>query len=388
MLSLKRYMFGGKRKTNKRNRKTKTKKITTKTLNNLLRPYIFTNPLKTDILTNSKQIGPKEYGDLSLKLFNSNNGKVYKRESDKIIKNAKNGLGKLILYMNFKSHNILNKEKRAKLYNIISKYNPDIICLSEALLPVSIKNNKLASGKATVVEISGIKDDTISQPYKAATEFAIKKKADYGEDGMNVKGGWKSFFIGEGYKYIVFGNPSECPWGENWGNCIITKMKPDDAYVLQMKSYGKKSFNEPESRCLVSIKIGDELICTTHLENRIAESRQKQTKEIINFLKKQKKNFKKITLVADLNAVNKESYTKEELKILKLLNFGQIPVPSDSVDIINNSGLIGSKPINTGQKYESLFQKCVSHCYSTTYKKSCMVFTDATDFDHQAICVW
>ena len=76
------------------------------------------------------------------------------------------------------------------------------------------------------------------------------------------------------------------------------------------------------------------------------------------------------------------------MKILCLLNFNKQPVPTDTVDILNKSNLIGNKPINTGQKYESLFQKCVTHAYSTKYKKTIMVFTDATDFDHQPLFIW
>ena len=49
---------------------------------------------------------------------------------------------------------------------------------------------------------------------------------------------------------------------------------------------------------------------------------------------------------------------------------------------------MGSSPINTGQKYESLYQKCVSHVYSTKYRNNVMVLTDATGLDHQPLFVW
>ena len=153
-----------------------------------------------------------------------------------------------------------------------------------------------------------------------------------------------------------------------------------------MGSYGKKSFDAPESRCLVSIELDNECFCTTHLENHIEGSRIKQANEIVKFIKKM--NMKHHTLIGDLNAVNEASYTKPELKILKELNFGKKDVPTDVIDIFNKSGLIGKNPVNTGQKYESLFQKCVSHAYSTKYKNSCMIFTDVTDFDHQPIVIW
>lgn len=63
-------------------------------------------------------------------------------------------------------------------------------------------------------------------------------------------------------------------------------------------------------------------------------------------------------------------------------------MPFDAVNLLNKSKLIGSKPINTGQKYESLYQKCVTHVYSTKYKNNVMVLTDATDLDHQPIFIW
>ena len=190
-------------------------------------------------------------------------------------KNSKN----LILYMNFKSHNILEDKGRSKLYSIIKSYNPNIICLSEALLPISINNNKKSFGthKAVIVDINDINDDTIVQPYKAADKFSEKKLKDY--NGIkSVKDKWTSFFLKRGYKYIVFSNPYECPWGENWGNCIITKEKPLDAYVLQMNSYGKTAFEKPESRSAVAVKINNEFICSTHLDNSLDKCRIKQSK--------------------------------------------------------------------------------------------------------------
>jgi hypothetical protein len=290
----------------------------------------------------------------------------------------------LILYMNFKSHNILEDNRRSKLYSIIKTYKPNIICLSEALLPISIYNNKKSYGthKASIVEINDILDDNILQPYKASKKFSEKKMSDY--NGIkSVRDKWRSFFSKNGYKYIVFANPYECPWGENWGNCIITKEKPLDAYVLQMGSYGKESFDEPESRSAVAIKMNNEFICSTHLENNNDKCRIKQAKELIKFIKK----FRNVTLVGDLNSVNLKSYTKEELKILELLNVKSKKVPNEVINIINKSNIFG-KPINSGQKYESLYQKCVTHVYSKMYKHSVMIFTDATDFDHQPIFIY
>ena len=97
-----------------------------------------------------------------------------------------------------------------------------------------------------------------------------EKKLKENNGILSIQNIWKSFFIENGYNYIVFGNPTECPWGSNWGNCIITKDKPLEAYILQMKSYGKEVFDAAESRNMILIKIDKiipEYICTTHLDN-------------------------------------------------------------------------------------------------------------------------
>ena len=89
----------------------------------------------------------------------------YRKLSKTLVKSQK----KLILYMNFKSHNILDTTKRNQLFNIIKNYKPDIICLSEALLPISINNNKKKFGTymADIVQIDTIVNDIITQPYKS-----------------------------------------------------------------------------------------------------------------------------------------------------------------------------------------------------------------------------
>ena len=359
-------------------------KLSHKKMNNLIKPLVFMDPIKKSILKSNKLLTHKEYLRLCRKLFNSRDGRKYRMLTHNIIKTQSKNSKNLILYMNFKSHNILEDKGRSKLYSIIKSYNPNIICLSEALLPISINNNKKSFGthKAVIVDINNINDDTILQPYKAADKFSDKKLRDY--NGIkSVKDKWSSFLLKRGYKYIVFSNPYECPWGENWGNCIITKEKPLDAYVLQMGSYGKIAFEKPESRSAVAIKINNEFICSTHLDNSLDKCRIKQSKELIKFIKK----LKNVTLLGDLNSLNSKSYTKEELKILQLLNINSKKVPTDAVELINKSGIF-VKPLNTGQKYESLFQKCVTHVYSKIYKNSVMIFTDATGFDHQPIFVF
>jgi hypothetical protein len=362
-------------------------------LNNLIKPLIFNNPLKNFITNHKQTFTPQEYITISETLYESQNGKTYRLLSSNILKNNSKDAENLILYMNFKSHNILDDSKREKLFNIIDIYNPNVICLSEALLPNKIYNNKNPkTNTAKIVSISSIKDDTITQPFKASKLFTEKKMKD-NNGTKNIKNKWKSFFLKHGYNYIVFANPTECPWGENWGNCIITKDKPLDAQVLQMGSYGKEIFGAPESRSLIMIKINEqnpEYICSTQLNDRDdisnKNTRLNQAKEIITFLKKIKS--KNITLVGDLNSANKASYTESEFKILKLLNLNQNPIPTATINLFNKSNLFGKLPINTYQKTESIYQKCVTHVYSNKYKNCIMIFTDATEFDHQPLFVW
>ena len=378
------------KKSSKKSPKISNTNIST---NNFLEPLIFSSPLKNYILHKNMTFTPQEYITISDILYTSDVGKNYRLISSNLLKSASKVAERIILYMNFKSHNILEDDKRKKLYDIIKLYNPNIICLSEALLPNSIYNNKNPdSNIAKIVDINSIIDDTISQPYKASKKFA-EKKINVNKGVISIKNKWKSFFIEQGYNYIIFANPTQCPWGENWGNCIITKDKPLEAYVLQMDSYGKEIFDAPESRSMVAIKINEktpEYICSTQLNDRDDKLnknvRLNQAKEIIEFIKKMK--WENITLVGDLNSINKKSYTTLELKILQLLNINQNPIPTATIDLFNKSNIAGKLPINTGQKYECIYQKCVTHAYSTKYKNTLMIFTDATDFDHQPLFIW
>ena len=351
-----------------------------------IEPFIFKDLFYNYILNNENINIKLDYNKLANLFYESITVKYYNNLSENLILNNVNYDKNLILYMNFKSHNILINENREKMYNIIKKFNPNIICLSEALVPITINNNKYKSAK--LVKLDTIENDIIIHPYKSAKEFEEKKIKQNGKI-LEKKNIWKNFFINNGFKYILFATPTNCPWGENWGNCIILKNKPDFVDVLQMKSYGKTVFNVEESRNMIICKINNEYICTTHLDNNNNNSRINQTKEIIKYIKNL--NIKKneyITLLGDLNAINKKSYNKDELKILKLLNFNKDKVPTDAVDLLNSSKLIGTKPINTGQKYESLYQKCVTHVYSTKYKNNVMIISDATDLDHQPIFIW
>ena len=354
-----------------------------------LEPFIFKEMYSNYILDNTNINIKLDYNELAKIFYESEEVKYYNSLSQSLILDNVDYEKNLILYMNFKAHNILIKNNRDKMYNLIKKFKPNILCLSEALMPININNNKTRLNKnIKLVNINSLKDDTIISPYKSSKEFEKKKLKQNGKLLTDSKI-WKTFFIENGFKYILFANPTECPWGENWGNCIILKNKPDLVDVLQMKSYGKTAFGVEESRNMVICKINNEYICTTHLDNNNSKSRINQTKEIIKYIKNLKlKRNEYITLVGDLNAINKKTYTIRELKILELFNLNKLKIPTDSVDLLNNSKLLNNKPINTGQKYESLYQKCVTHAYSTRYKNNVMVITDATDLDHQPLFIW
>lgn len=323
-----------------------------------------------------------------------------------------------LLFMNFKSHNIFNQKSREKLFNIINTTQPPYICLTEALVPTKIAENTEKSSIIQKLEDLS-NDDIVLQPYNANKLFTTKKKEQHAResnenrnDGITIEDGikkltgkWIKDFITAGYRYIVFGNPTRCPYGKNWGNCIITKEKPGLAKIIHMTSFkkhdGSNKFvekNDIESRCLIHITISGHDILCTHLEDKDDKVRAEQTKEIFcyintNILLKTDDlpntddlpKTKKITLVGDLNAINRQSYNTREIQLLTKLNEGEKPLPFKTIDLLNELNIGLGIPLNTNQKYESLYQKCVSHAYSNMYTTSLMIFTDATEFDHQPL---
>jgi hypothetical protein len=345
-----------------------------------------------------------------------------------------------LLFINFKSYEILNKDHREKFFKIITETSPDYICLTEALVPTKFTDDNLVIRNLNEYRLH----DKIEHPMSdSETKFAEFKRSLYmnektkrkytKEDDTNISidelgnvvlnNVWINFFVDNGYNFIIFGNPTVCPYGKNWGNCIISKKEPKSGNIVQLKSLKKHkkpndlvNENDIESRCMVHITMdeyGEEhhIICT-HLDDSDAVVRTKQTEQIIDYMKELPKG--KITLVGDLNAINSSSYTEQELLLLNKLSING-PVPTDAVDKFNkffepqvtlNKGqklsITSSLPtdavdnfnkffepqvtlINKGQKYESAFQKCVSHGYSNTYTHSLLIFTDATTFDHQPL---
>ena len=386
------------------------------------------------------------YLDLCSKLFESSPYYKIERIYDRIypIECKINNLYKnRLLFINFKSYEILNKDHREKFFKIITETSPDYICLTEALVPTYFVNpiTHPPNTKHTNVHFTLNKDtnDIVEHPLKRGFEnmvddkphpmktsyslFAETKKNAYKDvdsdqrkliqnDGdieiddlgnVTLTNVWIKFFVDNGYNYLSFGNPTYCPYGENWGNCIISKKEPITSNIFQMESrkihdnpdsnlVRKRlvSFKTEESRCMVHITMDEygehhHIICT-HLEDSDTSVREDQVDEIINYISN--KNLQgKITLVGDLNAINSSAYTKSELMLLTKLSITRT-LPTDAVKKFNKF-FEDFDPevtlINRKQKYESLFQKCVSHGYSNTYTDSLLIFTDATTFDHQPL---
>jgi len=312
-----------------------------------------------------------------------------------------------LLFMNFKSFEILNKDHREKFFKIITETSPDIICLTEALVPTTFTEYNITDLNDYLT------DDRIEHPMSdSKTKFAEFKRMlyktektnrkyteeddpdiDIDENGnVSLNNVWTNFFVNKGYNSIIFGNPTDCPYGKNWGNCIISKRKPTSCNIIQLDSrkIHKKTTdlvdkNDVESRCMIHITMDEHHILCTHLDDSDSDVRIKQTEQIIEYIKKLPKG--KITLVGDLNAINSSSYSESELMLLNKLSING-PLPTDAVDKFNKF-FKAFEPqvtlINKGQKYESAFQKCVSHGYSNTYTHSLLIFTDATAFDHQPL---
>ena len=358
-----------------------------------------------------------DYDEMCRKMYSSQPGQQYKQAVFALLKQYKS---LPLLYMNFKSQNILNRnsnsqvtKSREKMFDLITTLSPDItpdiICLSEALVPDELhvpvrelrhfsKSIPVKIEELCIKEISKIQNDTITQPFHAAPEFTAKKNAQYkkngGKETCSVGRVWKNFFA-QSYKFIVFCSPEHCPWGVNWGNCVISKCEPISATGIHLPAGKKCNFGVLESRCAILLEFHDEFICTVHLEDREEDVRTQQTSSLIKILNKivgesGKNRKKKLTLCGDLNSINKRSYTQLELSILtaNLQNKNQ-KLPFDAIDQLSRELFDNELPLNTGQMYDSKFQKCVTHVFSDnkTYTDTVMPLTDATDHDHQPCVV-
>ena len=340
-----------------------------------------------------KRFTPQEFYELIRALYASPYAQQYIQYVDRLLTSVTPSIP--LMYMNFKSHNVLQRESRSKMFAIVARYSPTTLCLSEALVPIALAHttHRRNSSSVAVVALEDIDDDVIVQPFKSSLAFAEKKMKEYGGAPKTVRGVWKSFFLKQGYQYVVFASPADSPFGRNWGNCILTKMAVHNARALHLPSYGKMSFSAKESRCAVWVDLANgDSICTVHLDNLNDDRhiRFRQTRKLVERLQRRPFTRPHLTLCGDLNALHAPSYTTQEWKTLeRLAHPAGTALPTDAVRMLNRSRIFRpARPLNAGQKFESLFQKCVTHVYSNRYKHAAMQFTDATDFDHQPVFVW
>ena len=328
-----------------------------------------------------------QYYDMCKKLFESQKGRAYIGRVDRLLLQQP---FLPLMYMNFKSHNILSETARDKMFGLIARYQPSTMCLSEALVPIALAHKAHRRNKTVPIRrLDTLNDDVIVQPYRASHEFTEKKMTQYGGKAKRASNVWLSFFKALGYEYVVFASPADCPFGANWGNCVVTKRKPEWAHAIHLPSYGKLSMGAKESRCAIIVKFEGSTLVTVHLDNLNDDRRirARQAKKLVKTLQRLERN---ITLCGDLNALYKESYSDDEWNVLGLLAHPSgARLPVDAVALLNKSRIFNNaQPLNAGQKYECLAQTCVTHVYSNTFHNTAMQFTDATDFDHQPIFVW
>lgn len=88
--------------------------------------------------------------------------------------------------------------------------------------------------------------------------FAKRKLGHYGGEPKVMRGGWFEGFIQLGFEWVVFLSPTHCPYGANWGNCIVMKHKPDEVRCGHLKGEGcvqfKQVWDAQESRCYVGVR--------------------------------------------------------------------------------------------------------------------------------------
>eukprot|EP00937_MAST-01D_sp_MAST-1D-sp2_P004139 g4139.t1 len=300
--------------------------------------------------------------------------------------------GKRLMYMNFKSHNILVDEKAVEMFRIVELTGADTVCLSEALVPSDI-----AERHGELIELRGDAASHIVQPYDGEKQnifanFKGKKEGDYADAGGKKASefAWEASFYQLGYRFMIFGNPATCPWGANWGNLMVMKSRPSRFEVAELPpASGKRGFGGAydESRCAIGAEIDGAFVFTTHLENASKEARCAQARAVGAFMASFAGDGGSRTLVGDINSLHTASYSASQLQTMAGAWYPPISgvdeLPREACDIL--SAACGGPPINAGQTYESLYQKCVSHGWSSHFDSAFVYFTPVTDFDHQPL---
>ena len=361
-------------------------------------------------------------------------GELYQKYAIQNIKKTEDK--KVVLYFNFKSHNIFTKQ--IQMFSIIEEIKPDIICLSEALVPNKIRDHfKKSKGIYTLKNVKS----TIEQPSLPNSPFGKKKKNEhknyfqskpngqvnkndiktvktsskYTEIKKNKKNGyqfsitsngikstnfnWESKLKDFGYNYLLFSNPTHCTWGDNWGNVIITKDSKDIGEIQMNIPTTKKPGFAPEgvkeSRSAVYCRVDNKLIVSTHLEDSIHSIQLEQAKDLIHRIEKLKIKYpsiQKVILVGDMNSLDMSSntYSNDQKKIIKSLLRSKPKKGYEITFDYMKKVFKGGEVINKGQKFESIYQKCVTHAFSNVKdnNQSYLYFTDVSDFDHQPLILF
>ena len=285
--------------------------------------------------------------------------------------------------MNFKSHTILDPAKAEQMFELLGKVDASIVCLSEALVPNAVAAATAASA-GSLYELKSGAVSVIQQPLgpNIAPAFESKKLKDYNGAAKTTPFAWEAQLYGFGYRWLIFGNPEHCPWGSNWGNVMIMKTKPTEWAIHHLPvAQEKRGFGTvyKEGRCAISAKSNGVWVTSTHLENADEEVRVGQATDLMAKLAEQPPGG---TLVGDMNTVNPQSYTPDEQRMMLDAWYPKRSyLPTKAYDTLSG----GKAALNTGQKFESLYQKCVTHAWSTEYTDWVMPFTDVTDFDHQPL---
>ena len=242
------------------------------------------------------------------------------------------------------------------------------------------------------MNLEELDDDTVMQPFprgdpncagfakfKRNKNIATQHKAGDGhstflEDGTQVMTGvWKNVFVNTlGYKFAVFGNPTDCPWGENWGNLILLKERPTNAYVEQLQSVKDKSHfftkdygKADENRCAVVIELDDGTVfISTHLEDKNQAVRMEQTLQILALINDERWAGRRVVLVGDLNEIWLDAYGEVAQRVLQSVNFGAAPLPTEALrslveNVANPSRC--AELLTKDVRHESVFCKNVCH---------------------------
>ena len=295
--------------------------------------------------------------------------------------------GKTFGYLNYKSHFIFTPEKMVQtLLETFGTKTPDVFALAEALVPVKLAEK--AQGCVVVNLEEELDDDTVMQPFpqgdpncgpfalfKRERNIANQHKAGtFLEDGTQVMTGvWKNVFVNTlGYKFAVFANPSDCPWNKNWGNLILLKEQPTNAYVEQLQSVKDKSHfftrdygKSDENRCAVVIELDDGTVfISTHLEDKNQAVRMEQTLQILALINDERWAGRRVMLVGDLNEIWLDAYGEVAQRVLQSVNFGGAPLPTEALrSLVENVGNPSrcAELLTKDVRHESVFCKNVCH---------------------------